>query len=132
MWKTTVVLCLIVQFPLLAQKDPCTTADKKAIKAFQTLKDEADINQASTLFQTLYNEFSEYAELPFIMAQKSYAHHQKLKRDPRKADEAQKYLTQAYLMFSSSYKKCKTYHADNLYLIASVLVGQGESEKAIP
>lgn len=132
MWKTTVVLCLIVQFPLLAQKDPCTTADKKAIKAFQTLKDEADINQASTLFQSLYNEFSEYAELPFIMAQKSYAHHQKLKRDPRKADEAQKYLTQAYLMFSSSYKKCKTYHADNLYLIASVLVGQGESEKALP
>jgi outer membrane protein OmpA-like peptidoglycan-associated protein len=132
MWKITLTLCLIARNPFFAQKDPCTTSDKKAIKTLQTLKDQTDILQAETLFQTLYNDYSVYAELPFIMAQKSYAHYQKLKRDPRKAEEADKYLTQSYLMYSSSYKKCKTFHADNLYFIATILVGRGESEKAIP
>ena len=132
MWKVTFILLILGLTPFLAQKDPCTTSDKKAIKAFQALKDETDITRATTLFQTLYNDYSDFAELPFIMAQKSYAHYEKLQRDPRKAEEADKYLTQSFLMFSSSYKKCKSFHADNLYLIAIILVRRGDSEKAIP
>ncbi|MFM7388762.1 MAG: hypothetical protein ACKO5L_11455, partial [Bacteroidota bacterium] len=80
MWKVTFILLILGLNPFLAQKDPCTTSDKKAIKAFQALKDETDITRATTLFKTLYNDYSDFAELPFIMAQKSYAHYEKLQR----------------------------------------------------
>ena len=123
-------LCLFV-FPFLAQKDACTITDKKAIKALQSLKDEQDITKATTMFQELYSEYSQYSELPFIMANKSYVYYQKIKKDPKKSQEASKFEAQAYLMFASSYKKCSTFHADNLYYIASILVGRGETENAI-
>jgi outer membrane protein OmpA-like peptidoglycan-associated protein/tetratricopeptide (TPR) repeat protein len=106
--------------------------DKKIIKEIQLLKDEADINKASILFQGLYEKYPDYAELPYIMAQKSFAQYQTSKKDPKKSNEAQKLETQAYLLFLSSYNKCQTFHSDNLYLIALILVGRGDTEKAIP
>jgi len=127
---TLLLLALCTQ--LLAQKDPCTTSEKKAIKAFQQLKLETDINKALTLFKSLYQTYENNAELPFLIAEKSYIHYQKLKRDPKKTVETQQFETQAYLFFSSSYAKCKTFHADNLYFIASILVGRGDIEQAIP
>jgi len=117
---------------LFAQKDPCTTSDKKALKAIQPLKDEGDINKAIALYQVLYHEYPDNAEIPFIMGNTCYKNYQKIKADPRKASDAEKYLTQAYLMYSSSYKKCPTFHADNVYFIATILIGRGETEKAIP
>lgn len=122
-------LCI---FLVHAQVDPCTTSDKKTKKAVQTLKDEMDLAKATTLFQELYATYPNNAELPFILGQKSYVQYQKLNRDPKKAQEAIKFETQAYLSFLSSYKKCATFHADNLYFIASILVGRGDTEKAIP
>lgn len=128
------LLLILHVFPLLllAQKDPCMINDKKIIKEIQLLKDEADINKASILFQGLYEKYPDYAELPYIMAQKSFAQYQTLKKDPKKSNEAQKLETQAYLLFLSSYNKCHTFHSDNLYLIALILVGRGDTEKAIP
>jgi len=90
------------------------------------------MNKVISLYQVLYNDFPDNAEIPFIMGNKCYKNYQKIKADPRKTSDAEKYLTQAYLMYNSSYKKCNTFHADNLYFMAMILIGRGETEKAIP
>ncbi len=133
MIKTTIVLLYLSAIPLMvAQNDPCVTQEKKLLKALPSFKAETDISKASIQFQELAADFPNNAEISFIMAQKAYAQAGKLGKDPKKEEEATKFETQAFILYTSTYKKCPTYHADVLYMLASMLVGKGETEKALP
>ena len=129
------ILCyFLLSFSFLSfgQNDPCTSSDKKLIKALHPFRDEMDISKASLMFQELNANFPDNAEIPFIMAQKAYDHARKLGKDPKKEAEAARYETQAFVLYSSAYKKCPTFHEEMLYNLAVMLVTKGETEKAIP
>lgn len=123
-------LCWFGTF-VFGQNDPCITTDKKLIKAMQPLKEETDLTKASTLFQELNLKYPDNAELSFVMAQKAYAQATKLSKDPKKEIETARLETQAFLLYSATYKKCPTYHEEVLYNLATMLVLKGETEKAI-
>ena len=129
------ILCyFLLPFSFLSfgQSDPCISSDKKLIKALQPFRDELDINKASLIFQELNASYPNNAEIPFIMAQKAYALAGKLGNDPKKESEATRYEAQAFVLYSSAYKKCPTFHEEILYNLAVMLVTKGETEKAIP
>ena len=123
-------LCWFSTF-VFGQNDPCITTDKKLIKAMQPLKEETDLTKASTLFQELNLKYPDNAELSFVMAQKAYAQATKQSKDPKKEIETARLETQAFLLYSATYKKCPTYHEEVLYNLATMLVLKGETEKAI-
>jgi outer membrane protein OmpA-like peptidoglycan-associated protein len=132
MKKSTLLLSLLmVSFQFLSQKDPCLTDDKKLIKAMEPFKNEQDPDKAALLFKVLVEKYPDNAELPYLMAKKAYAQSTKLAKDPKKANSANQYQKQAFILFTSSYKKCNSFHADNLYFIASIMIGNGDSENAI-
>ena len=126
------LLILVLSYCCFGQTDPCITSDKKLIKALQPLRDEQDMSKANQLFQELNAKYPTNAEISFIMAQKAYAQAGKLSKDSKKATEAATYEAQAFILYSSSYKKCPTFHEEILYNLASMLVAKGETEKAIP
>ena len=115
-----------------AQSDPCVTSDKKLVKAIETLKAESDITKANQQFLDLKDKYSENAELTFIMAQKYYANANKLSKDSKKAKEAAVYESQAFILYTSTYKKCPSFHEEVLYNLASLLVAKGQTDQAIP
>lgn len=132
MKRTPLLLAfLLLSIQLVGQKDPCITSDKKLIKALEPFKNEPDVDKSALLFKELVTKYPDNAELPYLMAKKAYAQSTKLSKDPKKANNANQYQKQAFILFNSSYKKCNTYHADNLYYIASIMIGNGESENAI-
>lgn len=124
------LLVLVFQIGL-CQKDPCITTDKKLVKAIEPFKAEADVDKASILFKELILKYPDNAELPYIMAKKAYTQASKLAKDSKNQSKAENYEKQAFILFTSSYKKCKTFHADNLYNIASILINNDDTEKAV-
>lgn len=130
--------CILCYFTLICsllsfgQADPCISSDKKLIKALQPFRNELDINKATLIFKELNANFPENAEIPFLMAQKAYNHALSLYKDPKKVTDAARYEAQAFILYSSAYKKCPTFHEEMLYNLAVMLVTKGETEKAIP
>ena len=108
------LLILVLSFCCFGQTDPCITTDKKLIKALQPLRDEQDMSKANQLFQELNAKYPTNAEISFIMAQKAYAQAGKLSKDSKKATEAATYEAQAFILYSSAYKKCPTFHEEIL------------------
>ncbi len=129
------ILCyvtLICSMLSYGQADPCISSDKKLIKALQPFRNELDINKATLIFKELNANFPENAEIPFLMAQKAYNYALSLNKDPKKVTDAARYEAQAFILYSSAYKKCPTFHEEMLYNLAVMLVTKGETEKAIP
>lgn len=124
------LLCLAITTPF-AQKDPCITTDKKEIKALEPLRSETELSKASQLYQSLVAAYPNNAEIPYLLGNKISIQYQKIKKDPKKSSEAEKLETQLFLLYSSSYKKCPTFHAEILYTLATMHVARGEKDEAL-
>ncbi|MEY4142170.1 MAG: hypothetical protein RL110_1542 [Bacteroidota bacterium] len=124
------LLCLAITTPF-AQKDPCITTDKKEIKALEPLRSETELSKASQLYQSLVAAYPNNAEIPYLLGNKISIQYQKIKKDPKKSSEAEKLETQLFLLYSSSYKKCPTFHAEILFTLATMHVARGEKEEAL-
>ncbi len=128
MRNSATLLLIFVLFPFFSQKNTCISEDKKLIKLVQTLKDESNYEAATALFKEANKLFPDNAELPYVMANKAIQQSKNLANK----NNADSYVQQALVLYNLSYKKCKTFHAESIYFLASYYLNKGELEKAIP
>lgn len=116
---------------ITAQGDPCITADKKQKKIIESIQKEIDFEKVSLLLKEAIIAYPNNAEFPFIYAQRSYAFAMKCFDKSATEAKGEQNLKLAYILFQLTQKKCKNFNADCAYYIGSILLTNGEKEKAI-
>ena len=114
----------------IGQSDPCITTDKKQKKAIESILKETDFEKVSLLLKEGIKSFPDNAELPFIYAKRTYSFAMTCFDKPETEAKGEQNLKLAFILFQLTQKKCKSFNADCSYYIGSILLSNGEKEKA--
>ena len=128
-------LLSIVYFLLLfnlsfGQNDPCITTDKKQKKSIEEAKMEPDFEKSSVLYTAILQKYPENAEAPYLYAKRCYTYAMRCFDKETTIGVGEQNLKKSFVLFQLALKKCPTIHADCPYYIGSILLSNGDKEKA--
>ena len=114
----------------IGQLDPCITTEKKQKKAIETINQETSFEKVSLLLKEAIKSYPENAEIPFIYAKRAYGFAMSCFDKPETEAKGEQNLKLAFVLFQLAQKKCEYFNADCSYYIGSILLSNGEKEKA--
>ena len=121
---------ILLSSKAFAQTDPCITTNKKEKKAIEAIQKEVDFDNANVLLKEAIKIYPENAEIAFIYASRVYTYAMACFDKPATEAKGEQNLKLAFVLYQLTKKKCKNYNADCSYYIGSILLSNGDKEKA--
>ena len=112
------------------QNDPCITTDKKQKKSIEEAKMESDFEKSTVLYSAILQKYPDNAEAPYLYAKRCYTYAMRCFDKETTIGVGEQNLKKSFVLFQLALKKCPTIHADCPYYIGSILLSNGDKEKA--
>lgn len=127
---TIISFLLVISTSALSQVDPCLSNDKKQKKALELIQQVSNFEKATLLLKEALNTYPNNPSFPFHYASRTYAFAMECFNKSETTEKGEQNLRLAFILFQLTQKKCANYHADCSYYIGSILLSNGNKEKA--